>query len=239
MPMPNFENIEGSKLLSIFQQLISQKILVKVFLPKFDYESLTLVTDTQDNGKFQTFKIDAPKGLHPAIAEAGAERLSFEFNSSDHVTHHFNADIDAIWENGISLRYPHCIQRHQQRDNFRVKVPYDSYALFTIDDTQIRMEIDNVSMGGVYCFCLNKYKSMLSQDLEFNEAQLCFSIKNECHIIPIQRSQVRRMESRHRPKRFGVAFEFIQMKRDARKQLVQQIYELQRAFLQNRLKIIA
>ena len=43
MPMSKFENIEGNKLLSIFQQLISQKILVKLFLTNSDFESLTLV----------------------------------------------------------------------------------------------------------------------------------------------------------------------------------------------------
>jgi c-di-GMP-binding flagellar brake protein YcgR len=237
-PMPNIENIEGNKLLSIFQQLISQKILVKVFLPKFDYESLTLVTDTQDEGTLQLFKIDAPKGLNSTLADPMANCLSFEFTSTDHVIHRFDADILAISDDSITLRYPLFIQRHQQRDNFRVRVPHNSYALVTMDETQIRMEIENISLGGVYCYCRNKYKSIVSPDHELADMQLVLTLKNECCIVLIERVQLRRMESRTHPRHFGVAFEFIQMKRDAKKQLVQQIYELQRVFLKNRLKIM-
>jgi hypothetical protein len=68
--------------------------------------------------------------------------------------------------------------------------------------------------------------------------ELYFTFKNQCVNVSIQRTMIKRMEIRHRPKHFGLAFEFIQIKRDAKKLLVQQIYELQRAFLQNRLKIL-
>jgi c-di-GMP-binding flagellar brake protein YcgR len=236
--MQTFENIDGTKLLSIFQQLERQKILVKVSLPKIDFESLTLVTETAANGKQQSFNIAPPKGLIPAIAEIKADRLSFEFTSSDHVIHRFASIIDAISEQTIVLRYPAFIQRHQQRDNFRLKVPYDSYAQVQVEDTQIRLEIDNISLGGVYCFCPNKYKALITPDLELADMQLFWTLKDNCCTISVQRCVVKRLERRHRPKHFGVAFEFVQVKRDARKSLVQQIYELQRSFLQNRLKVV-
>ena len=237
--MQNFENIEGNKLLSIFQQLINQRILVKVFLRKCDFESLTLVTAAQDDGKVQTFKIDAPKGIHDAIAETKTAGLSFEFTSTDHVTHRFDAEIDAVSLSGISLRYPPFIQRHQQRDNFRVKVPSDSYAIVTVADTQVRMEIENISLGGLYCYCPNKYKAFISPEIELADMELFFTMKSDYCTITIQRIQVKRTEPKHRPRHFGVAFEFTQIKRTAKKQLVQQIYELQRVFLQNRLNTMA
>jgi c-di-GMP-binding flagellar brake protein YcgR len=238
MPMSKFENIEGNKLLSIFQQLISQKILVKIFLSNFDFESLTLVTDTQMDGGFQIFRIDAPEGLQAAVAASGAQQLSFEFTSSDRVTHRFEAEVDGWVGKSLRMRFPFFIQRHQQRDNFRVKVTYDSHALITIDDAQIRMKIDNLSVGGVLCHCLNKYKPVIFVGLELYDMQLLLTLKNECCVIPIQRFQVKRIEQTLRVGHFGVAFEFIQMKKDAKKQLVQQIYELQRSFLQNRLRSI-
>jgi c-di-GMP-binding flagellar brake protein YcgR len=238
MPMSTFENIDGNKLLSIFQLLITQKIFIKVHLPQVDYESLTLVTDTRNEDRQPTFMIDVPKGLHKALAETKSNRLSFEFTSSDKVTHRFISDIETISKSAISLLYPAFIQRHQQRDNFRVKAPYDSHAIVTIDDNKIRMEIDNVSLGGVFCYCQNKYKSLITQGLELTGMELYFTLKNQCVNVSIQRTIIKRIESRHRPKHFGVAFEFIQIKKDAKKILVQQIYELQRAFLQNRLKIM-
>ena len=236
MPMSKFENIEGNKLLSIFQQLISQKILVRLFLTNSDFESLTLVTGTQADGGLQIFIVDAPEGLKAAITASSAQKLSFEFNSSDRVTHRFEAEIDGWTGNSVYLRFPLFIQRHQQRDNFRVKVPYDSHANIMIDDVQIRMKIDNLSIGGVLCHCLNRHKPMIHVELELSDMQLHITNKNECCVIPIQRLVVRRVEPAHRVGHFGVAFEFIQMKKDAKKLLVQQIYELQRSFLQNRLR---
>ncbi len=119
-----------------------------------------------------------------------------------------------------------------------MKAPFDSHAIVAIDDNKIRMEIDNISLGGVYCYCRNKYKSLMAKDLEFSEMELYFTFKNQCVNVSIQHAVIKRMESRHRPKHFGIAFEFIKLKRDAKKILIQQIYELQRAFLQNRLKLM-
>jgi c-di-GMP-binding flagellar brake protein YcgR len=236
MPMSKFENIEGNKLLSIFQQLISQKILVKLFLTNSDFESLTLVTGTQVDGALQIFRIDAPEGLAAAITASSAQKLSFEFTSSDRVTHRFEAEIDGWESNSVNLRFPLIIQRHQQRDNYRVRVPHDSLAIVTIEDAQIRMKIENLSIGGVLCHCLNRHKTMIREDLELTGMQLKLTHKNESCVILIQRLVVKRIEPALRVGHFGVAFEFIQMKKDAKKLLVQQIYELQRSFLQNRLR---
>jgi len=237
MPKSTFENIDGDKLFSIFEQLISQKILVKVYLPQIDYEKLTLITGTHADGRRPIFIIDVPQGLHEAIADTDSNRLAFEFTSSDKVTHRFHSDIESISGNTMSLVYPSFIQRHQQRDNFRVKAPADSHAILTIDNTKMRLEIDNVSLGGVYCYCLNKYKPMMAEDQVLADMELNFTFKNHCVNVSIRQAKILRMESRHRPKHFGIAFEFTQIRRDAKRMLVQHIYELQRTFLQNRLKI--
>ena len=71
----------------------------------------------------------------------------------------------------------------------------------TINDQQIRMEIDNVSLGGVFCYCRNQYKSLLVQGLELNELELYFTFHNQCVNVTIQRAMIKRLESRHRPER--------------------------------------
>jgi c-di-GMP-binding flagellar brake protein YcgR len=49
--------------------------------------------------------------------------------------------------------------------------------------------------------------------------------------------KVNRIEPHRRPKFFGIAFEFIRMQNDVRKKLVRYIYEMQRQYLQTRLKM--
>jgi c-di-GMP-binding flagellar brake protein YcgR len=236
--MTTFENLNGDKLFLIFQQLVNQKILIKVYLPQVEYESLTLVTDTCDEDRRPIFRIDVPKGLLAAITESKSKQLSFEFTSTDKVSHRFKSDIATIENKSISLLYPQLIQRHQQRDNFRIKAPYDSNATILVEDKLIRMEIDNISLGGAYCYCPNKYKSTMVQGLELTGMELIFNLKSQSSHIMIQNTAIKRVESRHRPRHFGIAFEFIKIKKDYKKQLVQLIYDLQRAYLQNRLKNI-
>ena len=233
-PRTMFENLDGEKLLSVFQLLVEQQILIKVHLPQSGYESLTIVTDAASNSRQHVFQIDVPKGLHAAIEESGTDHLSFEFTSHDKVTHRFTSKIQTIGENAISMLYPPIIQRRQQRDNFRIKAPMESYATALLNDVKIEMEIDNISLGGVYCYCANRYKSALPLGSALTDMELTFTLRNQCSSVMIQRTAVKRVESGYRPKRFGIAFEFTKISRDDRRLLVQLIYELQRMYLQNR-----
>jgi c-di-GMP-binding flagellar brake protein YcgR len=237
-PMPMYENIEGPKLLTLFHQLAGDKILITVSLAHSDFESLTVVTRTTKVGSEDIFFIDPPNGLIDAITDSKLNAIHFEFNSEDRVTHRFDAKIKKISHDSVSLLFPHFIQRHQQRDNFRVKVFYESYAKLLIDDTELRMAIDNVSLGGVYCLCQNKHKSKFQQAQILKDMELVMTLDTECLVVPIQKVQVKRFESKPLPKHFGIAFEFLRIKRSPKKLLVQQIYKLQRHFLQNRLKFL-
>ena len=234
--MPTFENIEGPKLITLFQQLIGDKTLVNVSIGDNDYESLTLVTRTDREGSRDIFFIDPPKGLYNAIASSKSRIIHFEFNSEDRVTHRFDAEINKASQDSVSLLIPDYVQRHQQRDNFRVKVFYESYAKLLIDDVELRMAIDNISLGGVYCLCRNKFKSKFQESQILENMELLITLDTECLVVPIQQVRVNRFERKPLPKHFGIAFEFVRIKRIPKKQLLQQIYELQRHFLQNRLK---
>jgi c-di-GMP-binding flagellar brake protein YcgR len=216
--------------------LVTDKTLIKVSLERSAYESLTLVTKTRKSSSNHLFDIDPPKGLLEAVAENNSKMIHFEFSSSDGVIHRFYAVIDGLSDSQVILQSPSLIQRHQQRDNFRVKAVFDSYATLCIDDTELRMQIDNVSLGGVYCYCPTKYKPLFSIEQIHQNMTLLITMESECYVVPIEQVRVTRMESKPKPKQFGMAFEFMRMKRDARKTLVQQIYELQRYILQNRVK---
>jgi len=236
--MTSYENIEGPKLNTIFSGLAAEKTYVKVSLVHGNYESLTVVTQSQTDSNQNLFRIDPPKGLIDVVAESNASQLHFEFSSEDGVAHHFDSDIKTISEDTVCLHYPLFIQRYQQRDNFRVKVVFDSFAKLLIGETELRMEIENLSLGGVYCYCQNRYKARFEERQLFNGLELNLTMPNECYVVTIDQAKVNRMESKPRPKHFGIALEFIRLSREARKILVQQIYELQRQRLKHRLNIL-
>jgi c-di-GMP-binding flagellar brake protein YcgR len=236
--MPIYENIEGPKLLTLFHQLAGNKTLVTVSVEHHGFESLTVVTRTAKEGSNDIFFIDPPKGLIEAVTASKSNLLHFEFNSEDRVSHHFEAEIIKKSSDSISLLLPLLVQRHQQRDNYRVKVFHESYAKLSIDDKQLRMVIKNVSLGGVYCLCKNKHKSNFHEAQILDNLEMHMRVDAECFVVPIQKVKVNRFESEPIPKHFGIAFEFIKIKRSPKKLLVQQIYKLQRHFLQTRLKFL-
>lgn len=236
--MPKFEYIDGPKLLGIFNQLTSDKILVKVSLANTAFESLTIVTRADKKGADAIFEIAPPKGLLGAVVESKAKSIHFEFTSDDGVTHRFDAEITNVSSKNVTLLFPEFIQRHQQRDNFRVKVYNDSYAKLVVEDVEIQMAIDNISLGGVLCLCLNKYKSKFSEQQLLDNLELFIMLHDESILIPIQRIKVNRFERKRLPKHFGIAFEFVRIKSEAKKILVRKIYELQRHFLQSRQKLM-
>jgi c-di-GMP-binding flagellar brake protein YcgR len=236
--MTRYENIEGPQLDTLFESLAADRTLVKISLVHGDYESLTVVNQTATENSRNLFTINPPKGLVESIGASKESRLHFEFNSDDGVTHRFNAEIKTVSSDQICLYTPAFIQRHQQRDNFRVRVIFDSFAKLTIEGTEIRMEIENISLGGVYCYCPNKHKALFLERPTIEGLELNIGMPSECYVVPIERAKVNRIESKPRPKQFGIAFEFKRIKSAAKKTLIQQIYELQRQRLQHRLKFL-
>lgn len=235
--MSTFENIDGEKLYNLFSNLIRQQTLLNVSLPDTDFESLSVLTDIrEDNDKFY-FQIDPPDGLMAALSKGSPEYISFEFTGEGHLTHRFDAKLHDISQNSIWLVSPATVQRYQLRDNFRIKLLRKSYATIVMDDVRLRMQIDNISVGGVYCYCANLHRPLIEAHSKLTNMELQITTKNDRFSIQIDQVLVKRIEPWMRPKHFGVAFEFSQVHKATRQRLVQHIYDLQREFLKNRLKL--
>lgn len=235
--MTTFEKIEGSKIDSIFDFLIGDRTLVKVSLPQTAYEGLTLFIEIREDQHAKAFRIDPPKGLMDNLRQAQSDRLEFEFTGPDQLIHRFESPAALIYEAEIWLEYPMMIERHQMRDNFRVKAYSGSFVEFEFDEQKVRMEIDNISLGGVFCLCKKKFKPLFEEVSRLEDMTLKVALNGDTFISTIDVVQVKRIEPQARPKFFGIAFEFIKMHNDVRKKLVRHIYELQRQFLQTRLKM--
>lgn len=237
MPITSCEYIEGQKLHNIIDELAIKKTFVKIYLEQINYESLTLITGVDTTLQDNIFSFDPPKGLLAAIGEAKAKFIYFEFTSKERVIHNFESEIKHVSEDSVTCLFPSCIKRHQKRDNFRVKIAYDAYASFRIDDSEIRMVIENLSAGGMFCYCLNKHKPIFSDEQLLEKIDLIMNINYDILTMRIDKVRVNRIEPNLRPKHFGIAFEFVRMKKDTEKKLVHQVYELHRHFLKQRMKI--
>jgi hypothetical protein len=235
--MTTFETIEGSKIDSIFDHLIQQRTLVKVSLPERSFENLTLITDLREENDSKTFRIDPPKGLIENLRQASTEWLAFEFTGPDQLLHRFEAPAALFSEPDLWFAYPLKIARYQLRENFRVKVAGDSYVELEIDEEKVRMSIDNISLGGVYCLSKKKFKPLFDEDRRLKDMTVKVALNNDAFISTIDLVQVKRIEPHVRPKFFGIAFEFIKMKNDAKTRLVRYVYEMHRQYLQTRLKM--
>ncbi|MFZ1983548.1 MAG: PilZ domain-containing protein [Desulfatitalea sp.] len=233
--MSNFEKITGPKVVEIIHELISGKTLVKVSIPKKDFERLTIVIGTRTEGGVLHFQIDPPEGLWMALQKADQpETLRFEFLDETRLPHRFEAPLND-YDQEIWLQCPEYIQRYQLRNDFRIKAPANAHATALINETELKMHVDNISLGGLYCHCPNSAKAMLFKDQIIENLDLVFTFGGEYQMLSIGRAVVRRLEGRTRQRHFGVAFEFAQMNTEVKKRLTQIIYGLQRDYLKNRM----
>ena len=230
--MDPYEKIEGNKIIDLFNELYRHQVLIKVYVDGSDYEHLTVITDLE----MDMVKIDPPRGLRSVLDEKQTTQLGFEFTGRDQLTHKFETRLQKTAEKEIWLQIPDHIRRYQFRNNFRIKAPRGAHLLVTIEKTDVRMVIDNISLGGIFCLCSNKHKPLVEANPDLTDLVLRFSFMDQNVEIQIYKATQKRLEPVSQPKRFGVAYEFTKVKSEAKRLLTQQIYELQREFLQRRFK---
>ncbi|RJQ83025.1 MAG: hypothetical protein C4519_07565 [Desulfobacteraceae bacterium] len=232
--MSNYERITDQKVADLIHDLMRNQTLVKVSTADKEFGKLTVITATRGEGLDMCFRIDPPEGLIPLLHQIEAPALHFEFASDDRLPHRFEAQLKEVTRE-VWLQCPEHIQRYQLRNNFRIKAPANAHAMGRMEDQTIRMPVENISLGGALCHCPNSAKPLIVKDQIMKNLDLFFSFGGESHLVTIERAVVRRLEGRTRPRYFGVAFEFVRVKQDVQKRLVQIIYGLHRDFLKNRL----
>lgn len=235
--MERFDKIEGPKIHELLSDLFQDKVLIKVYVDGSDYEHLTLITDLETQSKDPLLRIDAPRGIHAVLETMQTGELAFEFTGRDQLIHRFEARMNKATRQDIWLNYPESIRRYQFRNNFRIKVPPRGvYLTVTHKDTDLRMAIDNISLGGAFCHCSTRHKSLIESAAALHNIALQFRFTAQEIEIIIERAERRRLEQVDLPKKFGVAYEFVKMSKDAKRMLTQQIYALQREILQKRVR---
>jgi PilZ domain len=232
--MTSYESITDRRVDELILDLIRNQTLVKVSTLNHAYEKLTVIIAADGEGADLSFKIDPPEGLISALRRDNQTVLKFEFTFNDRLPHRFEAPLREITDE-VWLQRPHQIQRYQLRNNFRIKTPANAHAIGRVQDNEIRMIIENISLGGAFCHCPKSAKSMVVKDQIMENLDLFFSFEGASQMVTVEQAVVKRLEGRTRPRHFGVAFEFVKVKPEVQKRLTQIVYDLQRNFLKNRL----
>ncbi|MDA8140284.1 MAG: PilZ domain-containing protein [Desulfobacteraceae bacterium] len=233
--MQSFEKIPKESVASLIEALIKEKRLVKMAVPGTDLEQLTIITGIKNDRSGACFQIDPPEELKAALQKKSLKTLTFEFSNEARLTHRFEAEIRATGQ-GIWISLPEYIERYQLRNNFRIKAPANAQAVVMIEDAEITMVVDNISLGGIYCHCPNSVKESITPELTLDNMELIFSFGGGRYTLSIDRAIVRRIEGRTRPRSFGLAFEFLRLNTTEKVRLTEIVYELQRDYLRNRLR---
>lgn len=235
-PTQDYDIIEGRRIGDIFQHLLQNHVMVKVFAGGQEIDRLLLIDEIEqrEGGSF-SFKIALNDELRTELIKGTPNRISFEFKGPDHLPYQCEARLSNFNEDHIWLYGPDHLRRYQLRNNFRVYAPRGVQLKTTINKTVIVMDIVNISLGGVFCHVDAEMTDMVKKRKSIRSVDLIFTYQDQCCEVRIQLAEMRRFEGRPRAGKAGVAYEFIRIEPEEKKKLIDQIYDLQREQLRGRL----
>lgn len=234
------EIIKDKSRFKIFRELVSEKTLIRMHLLGHQYERLTVVTGIRNQQKTPFFLVDCPRDFKEAVAGIDDCRIRFEFTGKDKVSYVFRTNGKQFIDKEICLRFPDVIERIQRRRHFRLKPPLGSILYINAKPTIRKMNIIDVSQGGALGTLANK-GVILSEDPLFQVGnnlkyiELLFPDEVETIMVQIKEAAIRRMGKDPLTGRETCAFQFLDIERDARKTLLELIYQFQRGLLRKRL----
>jgi len=204
------------------------------------YERLTVVTGVRNQQKIPFFLIDCPQGFKEAVAGIDDCRIRFEFTGKDKIKYVFRTSGKTFLDKEICIRFPEVIERTQRRRHFRLTPPLGTLLYINAKPTIRKMNVVDVSEGGLLGALANKGAPM-SEDPLFKVGQhlkgieLIFPAEVETILVQIKEAVIRRLGRDPVTGRDTCAFQFIDIEKYPRKTIIELIYQFQRDILRNRL----
>jgi c-di-GMP-binding flagellar brake protein YcgR len=233
----DYDILNGPKVDELLFQLFTDGNLIRVSAPEHDGEHLATICEIRPQDDVFEFQLEITNTFSDHLKKNSVKQLVLEFTAKDLLPHRFKSQIRSIGPTGIWLHAPEYIQRYQFRSNFRIKVPQGAQFKVFLNNTDVEMTIDNISMGGAYCFSSQEHKPLVVGTKRLKNGVLFFTRLADCVEVFVKTAQMKRYEIQKRAARIGVAYEFLQMETMERKKLLQQIYEFQREYLKKRVRI--
>jgi len=239
--MDTQNKIQGKKRRVVFEQLQNENTLIKMHIPKLGYEKLTMVIDVRRNGNDSFFIIDPPNDFHENVTDLDQTKIHFEFNFKEDVRYAFASAGGMILENEIWIVFPDIIERIQRRKDFRLEFPKGSRIRFQLKSIEHEMDLINLSMGGAYAdISMNKKGEEKIPFLKSGKTVhniILWSPSEEGNLeVLINKASIMRVEKQKTGKRCNLGLQFIEIDSTEVKTLKKLIYDIQRNFLQRRLK---
>lgn len=236
------DRIKGISVDKEINQLIRNKRWLKIYINSFDYERITIVTQKGMIDGNDCFQIDTPADLTEIIGNAPkATELKLEFRGSDNIRYQFNNKLWQLIDGQLWISKPNSIDRIQNRNNFRVQAPLDSHLTLQQDTIQVKMRLENISIGGAFASThlatphhLEKFNPEVGE--QFVGIELIFPPDITENSIYIPQAQIIRIDKGFQKSRVGYAFHFIEIDTGQKNLLTRAVYHLQRRFLQTRIK---
>ena len=239
--MDTQNKIQGKKRRVVFEQLQNENTLIKMHIPKLDYEKLTMIIDVRRNGNDSFFIIDSPNDFHDNVTDFDQTEIHFEFNFKEGVRYAFKSAGGMILENEIWIVFPDIIERIQRRKDFRLGFPKGSRIRFQLKSIEHEMDLINLSMGGAYAdISMNKKGEEKNPFLKSGNTVhniILWSPSEEGNLeVLINEASIIRVEKLKTGKRCKLGLQFIDIDSTEVKTLKKLVYDIQRNFLQRRLK---
>lgn len=241
MAATDLDKIRGHKCVSLFRQLIEQKIIVSMYVEGTDYEQLTVIIGLEQTPLGEHLIIGAPSGFTSVMNNANDWTLRFTLNGPDKLEYLFSTRGGTCLDNEIKVPFPESVQRLQRRKNFRVNTFPNTKLLFVNPDLKGVILLSNISMGGVFGTLVkhsrkNANGSLLDMHQLVHNIAITFPGHGdiEKQVVMIKKAKVVRIERDQQRHIFRYALEFKEMSRGQEALLRHTIYQIQRYYLKNR-----
>jgi c-di-GMP-binding flagellar brake protein YcgR len=240
--MGKSEEIKGSAVTKIFEELILYKTLLSLNLLNSDHKRLTRITALADRNNEPHFVIGTPEGFERAAAKNIPWRIRFEFTGRDHIKYSFTTRGGEILGQRTFVKMPPVVERNQRRNLFRINAPAGTKICLTPAGIRLELEVINLSIGGSLAALVQtnpnvKGSPPLADNYLLKNAKLAFPAEIMRQSVKIGTIQIKRMKMDPVTKRYVVALEFYEMDKSEERKLTDLIYQLQRKDLRKRLPL--
>ncbi len=146
-----------------------------------------------------------------------------------------------ILDEEIWIPFPEFIQQIQRRRDFRLGFQEGTSLHFEIDSAKYKMNLINLSMGGCCAeipaikYETEKFPVLKSGD-NLADVNIVSSSQEDNLEVHIKKASIIRVDDRKNNNRYRLGLQFVDIEREEVNKLKKMIYDLQRYFLQRRLK---